>query len=160
MIYYRNAVRRSGVDGRALVATARALLRAVDEGESSLSLTLVDDAAIRALNREHRGKDASTDVLSFGLYEAGERAPDGAERLLGDVVISIETARRQAQAYDAPLQRELERLLIHGVLHVLGHDHEERGERERMEREERRLADAIGMPWPYDGVRAAAHASP
>ena len=151
MIYYRNDVRASGVDGRALVATAKKLLAAVDERGSSLSLTLVDDAAIRELNRDHRGKDKPTDVLSFPLFEDGDAAHDGVERMLGDVVISVETARRQAAEYDATLQRELYRLLIHGLLHVMGHDHEEAVERAEMEARERRLADAIGMPWPYIG---------
>ena len=73
--------------------------------------------------------------------------------MLGDVVISVETARRQAAEYDATLQRELYRLLIHGLLHVLGHDHEEAGERAEMETQERRLAEAIGMPWPYATAR-------
>lgn len=149
MIYYRNDVRASGVDGRALAATARKLLVAAGESGASLSLTLVGDAAIRDLNREHRGKDAPTDVLSFPLFEDGEAPQAGVERLLGDVVISVDTARRQAAGYDAPLQRELYRLLIHGLLHVLGHDHEEPAERAEMEAQERRLADAIGMPWPY-----------
>ncbi len=148
MIYYRNDVRSSGVDGRALVATASRLLVAVGEGEAALSLSLVDDDAIRSLNREYRGRDAATDVLSFPLEEA--IAP---ERMLGDVVISIETARRQAAAYDAPLQRELYRLLIHGLLHLTGHDHEERSERSLMRREERRLAAAIDLPWPYRDSR-------
>ncbi len=150
MIYYRNDVRRSGVDGRALKAVARKLLHAVDEDGSSLSLMLVDDAAIRELNREHRGKDKATDVLSFPIDGASStRESPGPEHLLGDVVISLDTARRQAADYDASLQRELYRLLIHGVLHVLGHDHEEPMERRIMRSEERRLADAIGMPWPY-----------
>lgn len=149
MIYYRNDVRASGVDGRRLVATAKKLLAAVDEEGASLSVTLVDDAAIREVNREHRGKDKPTDVLSFPMFEAGEESQDGVERMLGDVVISIETARRQAAEYDATLAQELNRLLIHGILHVMGHDHEEAGERAAMESEERRLADAIGMPWPY-----------
>ena len=69
--------------------------------------------------------------------------------MLGDIVVSVDTARRQAAEYDAPLAREVERLLIHGVLHLAGHDHLEPGERAAMEAEERRLADAIGMPWPY-----------
>ena len=69
--------------------------------------------------------------------------------MLGDIVVSVDTARRQAAAYDAPLDREIERLLIHGVLHLAGHDHEAPDERARMEREERRLARSIGMPWPY-----------
>jgi len=145
VIYYRNAVRRSGVDGRALLAAARRILSELDEGESSLSLTLVGDAAIRTINREHRGKDAPTDVLSFPMHPESS----GAERMLGDVVISVETARRQAAQYGATLQRELYRLLIHGVLHLLGHDHLKAGERRVMEREERRLAKAVGLPWPY-----------
>jgi probable rRNA maturation factor len=148
VIYYRNDVRSSGVDDRALVATAKKLLGAAGETASSLSLTLVDDATIRRLNHEHRGKDKATDVLSFSLVENGGPS---AERLLGDVVISVETARRQAAEYDAPLQAELYRLLIHGILHVVGHDHERADERRVMVAAERRLAKAIGLPWPYDG---------
>lgn len=149
----------------------RALMRAAGEDEAAISVTLVNDDAIQAINREHRGKDKPTDVLSFPFHAPHERAPKiskGAatssarpqrakpagspepEHHLGDIVISVDTARRQASDYDAPLQSEIYRLLIHGLLHVLGHDHEEAGERARMEREERRLADAIGMPWPYD----------
>jgi probable rRNA maturation factor len=146
MIYYRNDVRRSGVDGRALVATAKRLLSAVGEDGSGLSLTLVGDRAIRALNREYRGKDRATDVLSFSLEEPARRP---AECLLGDVVISVETARRQAQDYDATLQREIYRLLIHGLLHLMGHDHVAAAQRRVMQKEERRLADSIALPWPY-----------
>lgn len=150
MIYFHSAVKRSGVDTRRLKSVAKALLREVDEADSGLSISLVDDREIQELNREHRGKDKPTDVLSFPLYEPGESAPHEGERLLGDVVISVDTARRQAADYDAPLQNEMYRLLIHGILHVLGHDHEEPAERAAMEAEERRLAAAIGMPWPYD----------
>jgi probable rRNA maturation factor len=109
----------------------------------------VNDEAIRALNREYRGHDYPTDVLSFGLQEG---APSG-ERLLGDVVISVETAKRQAAAYGAPLVQEIHRLLIHGLLHLKGHDHAQAGERRLMRREERRLADAIALPWPYAARR-------
>jgi probable rRNA maturation factor len=145
-IHYRNDVRNSGVDARALKGAMRKLLASVDQRDAAISVTLVDDAAIRTLNREHRGKDKATDVLSFPL----EPEAFSHERLLGDIVISIDTARRQAADYDAPLQRELERLMIHGLLHVLGHDHMEPDERAHMEAEERRLAAAIGMPWPYE----------
>jgi probable rRNA maturation factor len=157
-IHYNNHVRRSGVDARALTSTMNKLLAAVNEPHSSISLTLVDDAEIRELNREHRGKDKATDVLSFPLCDPEQpaqrhrRTPgDQAEpeRLLGDIVISVDTATRQAAQYDAPLQDEMYRLMIHGLLHVLGHDHEEREERTRMEAEEKRLAAVIGMPWPY-----------
>lgn len=146
MIHYRNEVRGSGVNGRALVAATRTLLRELGEEDADLSLTLVDDATIRALNKRYRNKDKATDVLSFP-QRGGESVP---ESLLGDVVISVERARMQAAAYRAPLQRELERLLIHGLLHLLGHDHHESAERKRMEAQERRLAQSIGMPWPYD----------
>lgn len=158
MIHYRNAVARSGVDGRALVAVAKQLVQAAGQRDATLSLTLVDDRAIQELNREHRGKDRPTDVLSFPLLDDaapanGERHANGAlgqpERMLGDVVISLETARRQAAGYDAPLQAEIYRLLIHGLLHLLGHDHHEAGERRAMRAQERRLAAAIGLPWPY-----------
>ena len=150
MIYFTSEVKRSGVDTRRLKSTARKLLAEVNEPDSSLSISIVDDARIQVLNREHRGKDKPTDVLSFPMYESGEVGLGEEERLLGDVVISVDTARRQAADYDAPLQNEIYRLLIHGILHVLGHDHEEPAERAAMEAEERRLAAAVGMPWPYE----------
>ncbi len=147
-VYLSNATRRSGLDFRAIERTVDALLAAIDERESSISVSFVRDRKIRELNRAFRGLDKPTDVLSFPLVEPGDAYP-GAERLLGDIVISVDTARRQAADYDAPLGREVERLLIHGVLHLLGHDHLEPVQRAAMEAEERRLADAIGMPWPY-----------
>lgn len=146
MIHYRNEVKRSGVDARALKHTLRSLMTAVGQADAAISVTLVDDAAIQEINRDHRGKDKPTDVLSFPL----EPEPFAQEKLLGDIVISIDTAKRQAANYDAPLQREIYRLLIHGLLHVLGHDHEEAKERAKMEAEERRLSAAIDMPWPYN----------
>lgn len=151
MIHYRNGVRRSGVDGRALVATARRLLAAMGEAGAGVSLSLVNDNAIRALNQKYRDRDSATDVLSFPL--ADENVPVDCERLLGDIVISLDTARRQAAVYDAPLQREIYRLLIHGLLHLKGHDHMLADERHVMEREERRLAKAIALPWPYPSNR-------
>ncbi|MBV8372736.1 MAG: rRNA maturation RNase YbeY [Candidatus Eremiobacteraeota bacterium] len=156
MIYFRDDAAAGDVDAGALVMTAGALLAAIGESNASLSLSLVRDDAMRQLNREHRGRDVPTDVLSFSIDgEAGRVASAGArpERMLGDVVISVDTARRQAAGYDATLQDELYRLLIHGVLHVVGHDHEERDERATMEREERRLADVIALPWPYETHR-------
>ncbi len=151
MIHYRNATRGKGVDSNKLQSIARELLVAAGEEDSSISLSIVGDKEIRRLNRAHRGKDSATDVLSFPLLsEEDPHLSGGGERLLGDVVISVDTAQRQAEQYDAGLQDELYRLLIHGLLHVLGHDHEEAGERAHMESEERRLAAAIAMPWPYD----------
>ncbi len=151
-IYLTSNVPHTPLRLDALEKTVGMLLDAIDESEASVSVSFVGDEESRQLNREHRGKDRPTDVLSFPLYEPEElRAePDSdAERLLGDIVISIDTAQRQAQEYDATLEAEIERLLIHGLLHLMGHDHEEPEERERMEAEERRLAAAIGMVWPY-----------
>ncbi len=149
MIHYRNDVRKSGVDRRAVVATAERLLEAIGERGSSLSLRFVTDETMRSINRTHRGKDAPTDVLSFPIDGLAPQRDPAPERLLGDVVISIDTAREQAAAYDASLERELHRLLIHGLLHVVGYDHEIAGQRRTMLREERRLARLIDLPWPY-----------
>jgi probable rRNA maturation factor len=147
-VYLSNATRKTGLDFGAIERTVDALLTAADERGSSVSVSFVRDAKIRELNRVFRGLDKPTDVLSFPLVEPGVASPGG-ERLLGDIVISVDTAQRQAADYDASLDREVQRLLIHGVLHLLGHDHLEPDERAAMEAQERRLADAIGMPWPY-----------
>jgi probable rRNA maturation factor len=154
LIYLRNATRKHRLNARVLSKTARKLLAAAGESGSTLSLSFVGDTAMRRLNRESRGKDRTTDVLSFPLLDATKtkarsRAGSSPERMLGDIVISVDAAVRQAADYDARLEAELGRLMIHGLLHLLGHDHEEPGERVRMEREERRLARAIGLRWPY-----------
>ena len=155
-LYLRNTTRKRRLPLRRIERVTRLLLAAAGEGEASLSLSFVGDAAIRRLNREHRGKDRATDVLSFPLFEpepgrkGRKRAVRGEpERLLGDIVISVDAAARQAAGYGATLTAEIERLLIHGILHLLGHDHEEPGERRAMVAQERRLARAIGLPWPY-----------
>ena len=104
--------------------------------DERLSLSLVTDREMRALNRAWRGKDRPTDVLSFPLDERGA---------LGDVVISLDTARRQAREGGWPLSRELRRLLAHGILHCRGHDHERRADARRMAQAERRLLGKAGM---------------
>jgi probable rRNA maturation factor len=142
VIYLSNSVRRLRVDERALARAARRLLTAAGAGNASLSIALVGDRAIRRLNQRHRGKDRATDVLSFG----GSAGP---EPLLGDVVISLDRASRQAAAYGATLDSEIRRLLIHGIAHLRGHDHQTAAERARMLRLERKMARAIGMRWPY-----------
>ena len=142
-------VRLSGPDGdaadrldrRLLLARARKLLDATGCARSELSIALVDDDAIAELNARHRGKDRPTDVLSFSLVE-GEHA-DRRGALLGDVVIGIETAARQARARHRSLDEEVARLLVHGTLHLLGHDHEEDEEARAMRAEERRVWRAL-----------------
>ncbi len=154
MVYLRNATRKHRIGERRIERVANALLAAIGRPEATLSLSFVGDVTMRRLNREHRGKDRTTDVLSFPLYEpfAAPKRPSPAdpELMLGDIVISLDVAHRQAHAYDAVLETEIERLLVHGIAHLLGHDHEEPDERRRMLREEKRLARAIGLPWPYE----------
>jgi len=106
--------------------------------EAEFSILLTSDPLIRSLNREYRGIDRATDVLAFSQQE-GEPVP-GNDAVLGDVVISLETARRQAEDYGASFDEEITRLLIHGLLHLLGYDHERGPEqRRKMRRKERDL---------------------
>jgi len=113
------------------------LLRGLGREREELTLSLVDDAAIRELNRDYRGKRLATDVLSFSLLEGDHGKHRGG--LLGDVVISVETAARQARERHRSLDETVIRLLIHGMLHVVGHDHEQLEEARAMRSEERRL---------------------
>jgi probable rRNA maturation factor len=131
---------RSGlpaVDRRLLRSRARLILSGLRHARSELSVALVGDDRMRELNAGYRGKDRPTDVLSFSLLEG-----EGAEhrgRLLGDVVIGLETAASQARRRRRGLDEEVARLLIHGTLHLLGHDHEDDEEARVMRAEERRL---------------------
>lgn len=111
-------------------ARGERMLRAMRLEERELSLVICDDATIHALNRDYRRKDAPTDVLAFAMLE-GEGA--GLHpHVLGDVVISLDTAARQARERARPLEDEVTMLLAHGVLHLLGLDHRDRREERRM----------------------------
>jgi len=112
----------AGVRVADVAAAARRILLALGEADAELTISLVNDAQIRRLNGAYRGKDRPTDVLAFAMRE-GRRAP-GDNALLGDVVISVETAARQAEGRGAPIAQEVRILLIHAVLHLLGYDHE------------------------------------
>lgn len=107
--------------------------------EAELSVVIVDDAEIRQLNRDYLGKDRPTNVISFPMQE-GEMAGVPTD-LLGDVVISADTAARDAAEAGAPLESEVYFLLLHGILHLLGYDHERgtEAEAEQMEAREREL---------------------
>jgi probable rRNA maturation factor len=129
------------VDRRLLRSRAGRILRALSQRRSELSIALVDDATIADLNARYRGKAQPTDVLSFSLRE-GEHA-DRSGNLLGDVVISVETAARQARRAHRGLDAVVARLLVHGTLHLLGHDHEDEREARAMRAEERRLYRAL-----------------
>ncbi|HUI25734.1 MAG TPA: rRNA maturation RNase YbeY [Candidatus Kryptonia bacterium] len=135
-------VRRRGVSAIRVRRHAQAVLGALEETPADLAISLVDDAEIRRLNRGYRGKDRPTDVLAFAMRE-GKRAP-GDEAVLGDVVISLDTAARQAANRGASLENEVTTLLIHGILHLLGYDHERSpADARRMRHKERTVKAAL-----------------
>jgi probable rRNA maturation factor len=131
-----------GIDRRALARKAKVVLEALGLAAGELSLRLVHDGEIHELNRAYRGKDRPTDVLSFSLREG--RFGDVA-RVLGDVVISLDTAARQAEEHGLRLGEEVDRLLVHGILHLAGFDHEiSPREERRMKRKERAMRALLG----------------
>ncbi len=105
---------------RTLQEAAREALRQASVDDAELTLVYTDDQTLRSLNREYRNEDHVTDVLAFPMDETD---PESGLNYLGDVVVSVPQAERQATAADHPLQSELALLTIHGVLHLLGHDH-------------------------------------
>ena len=132
----------------ALAGTGTAL-----EGAAELSIVLGDDGLLRGLNRQWRGVDKPTNVLSFPALDPGP-APEGAPRLLGDVVLAFETVRNEAADQGKPLADHLGHLVVHGVLHLLGFDHEDAAEAERMEALETAVLAGIGVPDPYHPAEA------
>ena len=97
--------------------------------DAALSILLTDDNQIQSLNREYLGFDTPTDVLSFSVHE---RDPETGSLYLGEIIISIPYAAKQAQKNGHPLEAEVQLLIIHGVLHLLGHDHAESEEKAQM----------------------------
>ncbi len=126
----------------AVEADAAAVLAAFDLMDGELSVMLCDDATIWPLNRDYRGKDRPTDVLAFAQRE-GTPVP-GQDHVLGDVVISVETAARQASERGHATAHELRVLLVHGICHLLGYDHEQDDEAEVMEAKEREILRLLG----------------
>lgn len=116
-------------------------------GVAELSIVLTDDAEIRGLNERWRGQDKPTNVLSFPA--GAETLTPGAPAMLGDVVIAFETVAREAEGQKKPLADHLRHLIVHGVLHLLGHDHVVARDAERMERLETRILAGLGVPDPY-----------
>jgi len=142
---WRRAPRAAAVVRRAIGAATPAQARGAE-----LSVILTSDRAIRSLNRRWRGRDKSTNVLSFPTpARAPSRPPRGAPRHLGDIVLAYETVAREARAAGKPLDHHIAHLALHGFLHLLGYDHESHGQAEAMERRERRILGRLGVPDPY-----------
>ncbi|MDG3440324.1 rRNA maturation RNase YbeY [Nitrospirillum amazonense] len=157
-----------GVEHLVTAAARKALARALavdadalPEGEGEVSILLSDNAAVRVLNHQYRGKDKPTNVLSFPMLdqdddEDGFELPEGMERppyLLGDIILAYETLMTEAAEQNKPVANHLTHLVIHGVLHLLGYDHIEDAEAETMERLETAILADMGIADPYrDGA--------
>jgi probable rRNA maturation factor len=137
----RQGTRSRVVSSGEVQGVAEVMLRALKLSRAELSVMLCDDATIHTLNRDYRRKDKPTDVLAFALREGkdGHLAGD----TLGDVVISLETAQRQARERSIATRDEVRMLLAHGLLHLLGWDHRTDAEDRRMRAEVDRLLAAV-----------------
>jgi probable rRNA maturation factor len=124
-----------------------AAARAVSTRPIELAIVLSDDSAIRALNRDWRGKNAPTNVLSFPAAPAGKAR--SASPYVGDIVIAYQTMAREAVAEGKPFNHHLTHLAVHGFLHLLGYDHENERDAEKMERLERKILKRLAIPDPY-----------
>ncbi len=123
------------------VSACRAALAACEDiPQASLTTVLADDAAVQALNRDFRSKDKPTNVLSF---------PSGEEEYLGDIIVSLDTVKREAEAQGKTFEHHLTHLLVHGILHLLGYDHEQEEEAVEMEGLEIEILEKIGISNPY-----------
>jgi probable rRNA maturation factor len=123
---------------------------ALSESPGAVGVVLTDDAEQRRLNRAWRGKDTPTNVLSFATGDPA--APADAPRLLGDVVLAFETMAREAAEQGKPLGDHLRHLVVHGVLHLLGCDHETEAEAADMEAREIEILKTLGVPDPYRDI--------
>ena len=120
--------------------------------DGEVSIVLTDDSAIARLNRDWRGIDKPTNVLSFpALQPEGARGAQDAPRMLGDIAIAYETMRREADDEAKPFDHHLSHLAVHGFLHLVGYDHENDDDAEAMEALEREVLAQLGIPDPYAG---------
>jgi probable rRNA maturation factor len=114
---------------------------------SELSLVFTDDSHIKTLNAGWRGKDKPTNVLSFPAFPT--RIGDTLPPMLGDIILAAETVAREAELEGKPLDHHISHLIVHGLLHLLGHDHETEDEAEVMETLERHALARLAIPDPY-----------
>lgn len=148
-IYFENEQDKEPIRYSMKILLRRTILAALAyegvEGELEISVTFTDDEKIRELNRRFRGIDRATDVLSFPLFEDGEGLPDMPD-MLGDVVLSLERARAQAQEFGHSFEREVAFLTVHSVLHLLGYDHEtSEADELDMRRRQSEIMDKLGL---------------
>jgi len=124
-----------------------AAVEAISTPSTELAIVLTDDSAIQTLNRDWRGKNASTNVLSFPAAAPGKSR--SAPPYIGDIIIAYQTVAREAVAEGKPFNHHLAHLAVHGFLHLLGYDHENDRDAEKMERLERKILKRLAVPDPY-----------
>jgi probable rRNA maturation factor len=149
----RDAARVALVDG--IAATGFASPTRIE-----LGITLTDDVQQQYLNRRYRGRDVSTNVLTFRAWEPGIHAPPGATLLLGDVVLALETVAREADRQLKPFRDHVRHLIVHGVLHLLGCDHRSKADAITMERLETSILAKLGVPDPYRDINLSIESRP
>ena len=139
----------AAVAGRAAAAALKAAEKLPDSVE--LGVVLADDSFVRTLNRTYRGQDRATDVLSFPIHERPSQERPQAEQplMLGDVVLARETVERDSASAGVGLGDRVSHLVVHGVFHLLGHDHDEPAAERRMQALESRTLLALGICDPY-----------
>jgi probable rRNA maturation factor len=141
-----------------LLLAAEAILSIEDSGSCEVSIVLSDDEAVQALNRDHRFIDKPTDVLSFAQRDIVADSPQipssanntGDAEILGDVIISVDTAARQADSQRVAVEDELALLGVHGILHLLGYDDSTEEGADRMRERERAALGTIGLSHPME----------
>lgn len=121
----------------------------IADADTEVSLSLTDDEAVRALNAEWRGKDKPTNVLSFPMLEDFDLPTNGPPAMLGDIAMAYETCAREAGEKAITLENHAGHLMVHGMLHLLGHDHQDDDAAEDMEARETRALARIGIADPY-----------
>jgi len=155
--HWKNAAAAKNVVRRALKQAATALSTKTAE----LAIVLTDDAAMRRLNRNWRGIDAPTNVLSFATKNSGDQLDEqsGGQFVgnhLGDIVLAYETVKREAHRDGKAFDHHLAHLVVHGFLHLLGYDHGNDAQARRMETTERAILRDLAVPDPYRATRTAA----
>ena len=151
-LYFDEDIRPDDQTAATMEAAAIAALEGegIDPSFASISVSFVDKAEIRRLNKEYRGVDKATDVLSFPAFESGaipaeEELEEDEELALGDVVICEEVCRRQAEEYGHSEEREIIYLFVHSVFHLLGYDHETEDGKQDMRAREEAVMDLLGI---------------
>ena len=143
----------SDVDAIVRNAVFFAWAAAGSEHDAELNVVLNDDRAVRCLNVKHRGRDRSTNVLSFPMSE--RMGPDGPVHL-GDIILAFETVTKEAMRDEKSLEAHISHLVVHGLLHLLGHDHAAEAEAAEMEGTEISILSELGYPDPYVALPEAA----